>query len=111
MSAPELIGRLVTFIINPAILLIFSAGFILFLWGLVVFIFKLDAGGDHKEGKDHMLWGLVGMLVMISVYGIIGILSNTFGLGVDAKKGTYTPPDTSRTTDILPIVNFGGSSR
>lgn len=107
-AAGELLGRIVTYLINPAILLVFSAGFLLFLWGLVVFIFKIGAGGDNKEGKDHMLWGLIGMLVMVSVYGIIAVLSNTFGLGLDVSRGTYNP-DMSRMTDILPAGNFFGS--
>jgi len=108
--AGELIGRLVKYIINPAILLIFTAGFLLFLWGLVVFIFKLEEGGDHKEGKNHMLYGLIGMLVMVSVGGIIAILSNTFDLRVDPKSGTYNP-DLSRMDNVLPAANFFGSVR
>ena len=79
-AATQLISKFVKLIIDPTILLVFSAGFMWFLWGLMMFIFKLDTGGDHKEGKDHMLWGLVGMLVMVSVYGIIALLDNTFSL-------------------------------
>lgn len=84
--------------------MIFSAGFFLFLWGLVVFIFKLDEGGDHKEGKDHMLWGIIGMFVMVSVGGIMAILNNTFNLQA-------TNPDVNRIQNVLPIANFGGTGR
>ena len=76
-AVSQLISKFVTLIVNPTILLLFSAGFMLFLWGLVMFIFKLDSGGDHKEGKDHMLWGLAGMLVMVCVYGIIALIIST----------------------------------
>jgi len=56
---------------------------------------NLDKGGEHEEGKKHMLWGIVGMFIMASVYGIIALLDNTFDL--DAFSGT---PDMSRLQDI-----------
>ena len=91
MSSSQLLNSFVTHIINPAILLVFTAGFFLFVWGLVQFIMNLDKGEENKEGKQHMLWGIVGMFVMASVYGIIALLDNTFDLG--AFRAT---PDTSR---------------
>jgi hypothetical protein len=69
MSGAQILQNFVTYIINPAILLIFTAGFFLFVWGLVQFMFALNKGGEHEEGKQHMLWGVVGMFVMASVYG------------------------------------------
>lgn len=95
MSGAQLIENFVTFIINPAILLIFTAGFFMFVWGLVQFMIDLNKGGEHEDGKRHMLWGIVGMFVMASVYGILALLNNTFGL--DAFSGT---PDMSRWQDI-----------
>ncbi|MCR4280854.1 MAG: hypothetical protein NUV88_00770 [Candidatus Kaiserbacteria bacterium] len=103
-AAGQLVSNFVTYIINPAILLIFSAGFFLFLWGLVTFIFKLDEGGDHKEGKEHMLWGIIGMFIMVSVGGIMAILNNTFSLQA-------TNPDVNRIQQVLPIANFGVTGR
>lgn|SRR3989338_4903009 len=95
MGAEQLLKNFVSYIINPAILVIFAAGFFLFVWGLVQFIMNLDKGGEHEEGKKHMLWGIVGMFIMASVYGIIALLDNTFDL--DAFSGT---PDMSRLQDI-----------
>lgn len=104
-SATTLIDRFVTLIIDPTILLIFTAGFLLFLWGLVVFIFNLGEGGENTEGKLHMLWGLIGMLVMVGVFGIIAILNNTFKLGVSPDARTYEP-DMSRLQNINSAYKF-----
>lgn len=76
----ELLKRFEDFIINPAILVVFTAGFLFFIYGLVVYMYKLREGGDHREGLNHMLWGLAGMLIMISVYGIIDLVANTIGV-------------------------------
>jgi hypothetical protein len=74
--------RFVTYIIDPAILVVFALGFFLFVWGLVEFMWKLNEGGENTEGKQHMIWGIVGMFIMVSVYGIISLLDNTFNLQI-----------------------------
>jgi len=101
-AATDLVGRFTTYIIDPAILLIFSAGFLLFMWGLVQFLFNVESDSGRKEGKDHMLWGLAGMVVMISVYGIIALLDNTFSLG------TFEGVDINRMNNINGSINFFG---
>lgn len=103
-AAQALVGKVVTLIINPAILVVFSLGFFLFVWGLVQFLRSLNTGGNTDEGKQHMLWGVVGMLIMVSVYGIIALISNTLGLGV--TPGQPYNPDTSRLQSIT-VPTFG----
>jgi len=100
-AVKELIGRLETYIINPALLLIFTAGFFLFIWGLVMFLINLEDTSKREEGKKHMTWGLVGMFVMIGVYGILAIISNTFDLGVDPRNPQSFNPDMSRIEQIV----------
>jgi succinate dehydrogenase/fumarate reductase cytochrome b subunit len=96
-AASNLIDKLVDYIIDPIILLIFAAGFFLFVWGIVQFLWKLDEGAQN-DGKRHMLWGIVGMLVMVSVYGII---DETFDLDIAS-------PDMSRMNIITAPADFGG---
>lgn len=95
MSGSQILSNFVEYIINPAILVIFAAGFFLFVWGLVQFLLNLGEGSDNSEGKQHMLWGIVGMFIMASVYGIIALLDATFGLGAFSPN-----PDLSRWQDI-----------
>ena len=96
-AASTLVGKLVAYIVNPAILIIFAAGFFMFVWGLVQFLWKLDEGADNTKGKQHMIWGIVGMLIMVSVYGIITLIKDTFDLDfanpdVSAIDRTTPPP-------------------
>ncbi|MHB1086241.1 MAG: hypothetical protein ACYCZ0_00655 [Minisyncoccota bacterium] len=99
-AASTLVDRFVDYIINPMILIVFATGFFLFVWGLVQFIYKLDEGAQ-SSGKQHMLWGIVGMLIMVSVYGIIGLIDETFDLDIGN-------PDMSRMNNITAPANFGG---
>lgn len=93
----DVMSRFWNYLIYPAILVVFAAGFFLFVYGLVEFLWKLNEGGDNKEGKQHMIWGIVGMFIMVSVYGILSLVTNTFG--IDIRN-----PDTS----TLPNINVTG---
>lgn len=79
-AASQIIDRLVYSVIDPLILLVFAAGFFFFLWGLVKFLWNSREGEIASEGKQHMLWGVIGMFIMVSVYGIITLITGTFGI-------------------------------
>ncbi len=76
----NLMDKIVAIIIDPLILLIFSVGFVVFLWGLVEFMRNVESESSRETGKQHMLWGLVGMFIMIAVQGIIAIALDTFDI-------------------------------
>ncbi len=84
------------YVVDPAMLLIFTVGLVVFLYGLVQFLWKLrEGGGGHQEGVQHMVWGLVGMFIMVSVAGIINLVVNTIG-------ADPTNPDVSRLQNVQP---------
>ena len=73
----ELIGKINKVLINPLIELLIAVAFVYFIYGLVVF---LSASGDEakrKTGKSHMVWGIVGLTIMFSAFGIINLLIAT----------------------------------
>ncbi len=79
-TASQIVERLNDLIIRPLVLLVFAAGFFLFMWGLVMFLWNSKEGEIADTGKQHMLWGVVGMFIMVSVAGIIATITGTFGI-------------------------------
>lgn len=73
----QFLGKVVIQIVNPIILLLTAAAFVLFIWG--VFEFVAHAGDETKrsEGKRAIMWGLVGFVIMFGAYGIINIALKT----------------------------------
>ena len=67
-------------IINPIIGVIFAAALVYFLWGLMVFILNASEEAKRSEGKRHMLNGIIGMTVMVSVFAIIAVVLATFDI-------------------------------
>lgn len=76
-------------IVNPLIGLLFTVAFVIFLWGAVNFIFNSGDTEAQKKGKQHMIWGVVGMFIMVSVVAILRIVLNTFGLDVPETSGGF----------------------
>jgi hypothetical protein len=64
-------------IINPAIFLLFALALLYFLYGVVIYIQNADSPEKRKEGGRHMIYGILGFVIMFGVYGIMRILQNT----------------------------------
>ena len=79
-SVSQVITRINTEIINPLIILLFGFALILFLWGGFKFI--RDAGSEDGRtlGKKSFIWGIIGMVIMVSVYGILRLVTVSFGV-------------------------------
>lgn len=73
----SLIDVLNKVIIKPIIYFVFALAIIYFIWGLVEFLINSDNDTKKKQGKSHMFWGLVGMFIMVSAYGIINLIIGT----------------------------------
>jgi hypothetical protein len=65
--------------LNRLIPVLIAAALVIFFWGLVQYI------RTHKGGKEVMIAGLVGLFIMVSVWGIIRIAQNTLGV---SNQGT-----------------------
>jgi succinate dehydrogenase/fumarate reductase cytochrome b subunit len=88
------IANVDSMIINPLILLLFALALTYFLYG----VFEFIANGDNDEkkttGKSHMLWGVVGLTIMMGVWAILGIILNTLGINsqINPEQGTVNLP-------------------
>lgn len=76
-SSSTLCKALVQNLINPALLLLTGVAGLIFFWGVVQFLWNIQKGGDTKDGKMHMLWGVIGLFIMLAAWGILTIIENT----------------------------------
>lgn len=75
-----LITLILTDIFTPLIALIIGLAFVTFLWGIYKYV--STASNEGKAGaKETIIYGLVGLFVMLSVWGLVKILTETFGVG------------------------------
>jgi hypothetical protein len=74
----QFVDKVVVQIINPIILLLAAAAFVLFLWGVFEFIRNAGNETERTKGRDAILWGLVGLMIIFGAYGIINIAISPF---------------------------------
>ena len=69
----------IDFLQGAVVPLLLALGLVYFLWGVVKYV---TAGGNEdkmKEGRSLVVYGIIALFVMISVFGLVRILTNTFG--------------------------------
>ncbi len=86
----QFLDKVVVQIINPIILLLAAAAFILFIWGVFEFIVHAEDEGKRAEGKQAIMWGLVGLVIIFGAYGLINVALGTFSLG-SYTQGNFVP--------------------
>jgi len=81
------VGRL----IDVALPIVVAIALLAFFWGLA----KLIWGGAEAvaEGKSLMIWGIVALFVMVSVWGLVRFIGDAVGI---SSGGSITPPSVNR---------------
>lgn len=70
------LGKVTTAIINPIVTLIALAAFILFVYGVMIFIKNAGNEEARSVGRQHMLWGLVGLAILFGASLIMNFLKS-----------------------------------
>jgi len=56
--------------------LVFVLALLFFFWGMAKYIWSVGDGKD--EGKKIMIWGIIALFVMASVWGLVAFLQTEF---------------------------------
>jgi hypothetical protein len=71
----------------------------MFVWGVVkFFIINSDEEAKREQGKQYMIWGIIALAVMLSVWGLVGILETTFGIKTSIFPQVCPPNSTNCTS-------------
>ena len=57
-------------IVTPLIALLLAASVVYFLWG----VFQFMANREDEDKKKHLLWGTIGLVIVISAFGIVNLI-------------------------------------
>ncbi len=67
-------------ILQPIVMLLMALAVFYFLYGVMKFVRDQNSEDAQVEGKQHMVWGIVGIAIMVSVWGILNFI-NEFVIG------------------------------
>jgi type IV secretion system pilin len=80
-AVARIVGALVPILITIAL--------VVFFWGLVRYLWGKEGEAKIKEAKSLMIWGLVTLFVMVSVWGIVRLGQDA--LGINPNAGAVSP--------------------
>lgn len=87
MLITDIIFTLMNDVLMPLIGVLIVFATVVFIWGVTKYV---AAGGDAEkitEGRNFIFWGLIGLFVIISVWGLVLVINNTLGI-----PPSYPPP-------------------
>lgn len=73
------IGKVQEQILTPIITLLSLAAFVLFLWGIVEFIAGAEDEEKRRSGQQHMIWGIIGLVIIFGANAIVSLIKATVG--------------------------------
>ena len=70
--------KIVSDVVNPLIGFLMAAATLVFIWGVVQFMTNTADAEGRSSGRNHIIWGIVGLVIMVSVFGIMNLVADIF---------------------------------
>lgn len=79
-QAAEFVADLNRVILFPLIALMMGIAFFYFVWGAAEYLLGASNESAREDGKKHLMYGIIGLVVMTSAFAILSLAAGTFGL-------------------------------
>jgi hypothetical protein len=80
MPGPDqILTNIVRELLTPLYQATVGIAILYFLYGVVKYVIDLNNPEKQTYGKSHLLWGTVGLFIILSVGGILRVLNSFIG--------------------------------
>ncbi len=84
ITSIALVFHLFGCILSSAVIpLLITLSVVMFIVGVLKYLTKADEVKEREEGRKFMIYGIVALFVMVSIWGLVGIIQGTFGVGTN----------------------------
>jgi hypothetical protein len=66
---------------------------------LIIYIWNAGDEGKRKEGRGIMIWGVVALFVMVSIWGLVNFIGDAFG--IEESPDVPTPDELNPNSDSV----------
>ena len=67
------------YLLDRLVVLLIAFAVVWFIWNVIKYTMSEDEEGKGKA-KSQMIWGIIAIAVIVSVWGLVAILQNIFGV-------------------------------
>lgn len=90
---------------------IIAIAFVVFIWGVYkYFIYGADNETERETGRQFVLWGVIGFVIILSLWGLVNLVMGTFGLSVGSPPPFPTIGNATGVTTSGNQVFTGGTN-
>ena len=75
-------------LINMLVSVLAALALVVFFIGLVRYVKDSADSHGHTEGRERIIWSLVALFILFSIWGILALMSFTFFGGTDLNAGS-----------------------
>jgi len=76
---------------NAVVPVLIALGVLYFVWGVITYVISSDEEAK-KSGRNRIIYGIIGLAVIIGLWGLVNFLRNTFGLNNNTNVQLPTVP-------------------
>lgn len=78
-------------LLNAIVPVLIALGVVFFVWGVITYVISSDEEAKAK-GRTNMIYGIIGLAVIVGLWGLVRIVGNTFGLNNNINITLPTVP-------------------
>ncbi|MBU6426985.1 hypothetical protein KGQ27_01970 [Patescibacteria group bacterium] len=95
---------------NVIIYLLIAAAVVFIVWNTVVYFVRGKQGDENrKEAGQHIMWGIIGLAIILSVWGLVNIVLNTFVTNNNVPTNKFPTADFINNNQNTGSSGFSGS--
>lgn len=93
---------------NVAIYLLVALAVVFIVWNVVMYIVKGNDSEAKKEASKSVSWGILGLAIIVSIWGLVNILVGTFRTGTDNLPNLPNADFVNKRAETPNTINSGG---
>jgi len=79
-------------VIDLSIGVLSAIALLVFIWGIVKYMTSAGSADKAKEGKSIMIYGVIALFVLFSVWGLVYFIQGELGIPGGNPPGGVNPP-------------------
>ena len=90
MDFKDLVDFIILAFVKPLMVIIFGAAIVFFLWNILGVIRKSDQPEELAKFKSKVVWGVIAIAVMVSMWGLVRFFTDSLNLDTTTGIEVYT---------------------
>ena len=78
LNPDDVLSKVMSEVFTPLYELAVGIAVLYFLYGIMMFMINLQDPEKKNIGKQHLLWGTIGLFIILSVGGILSLFNSIF---------------------------------